>query len=98
MPSCGEIVSEQARSVEGCLLRKLRILAVERRVGFGGRQRTPERWPEPLHAAALLVDQHEKLVAADRLAHVADQPADLIVGHAVAGEQDETRRGGGAKK
>ena len=53
------------------------IAVVESAIGRAGRILGPVRRPEPLHPAALLIDQHQR-VAADRLAAFAGEPRDLL--------------------
>ena len=47
------------------------------------------RRPEPLHAAAFLIDQHRRIGPADRLAKARDQPANLLGRLDIALEDDE---------
>ena len=88
----GEIGGQETRCLERRHHRRRMIARVERAVGGGGRQRATQRRPQPLHASAFLVDQHEQIVGADRGAHVGDERADLRVIREVAGEEDEARR------
>ena len=93
MPSAAQIVGEQAR--DGASLRRRRargIARVEPAEDSGRRQRAPQRRPQPLHATALLIDEYEHVVVADRLAHGVDEPADLVVACEVAREQNEAGR------
>ena len=88
----GEIGGQEARCLERRHHRRRVIARVERAVGGGGRQRAAQRRPQPLHASAFLVDQHEQIVGADGGAHVGDQRADLRVVLEIAREEDEPRR------
>ena len=53
---------------------------------------------QPRHPAALLVDQHRRVGAPDAAAQRADQRADLVGRLAIAREQDEAERIGGAEE
>ena len=59
--------------------------------GRGRRQQPGQRRSQPLHAPALLVDQHEIAVAADGVAEVIDEAADLLARAAIPREQDQPR-------
>ncbi len=59
---------------------------------------SPVRRPEPGDPAALLVDQHRRIGAADTVAQRSDQVAKLRRLAAVAAEQDEAQRVGLGKK
>jgi hypothetical protein len=58
----------------------------------GGGQRAAEWRAEALHAAAFLVDEDKRFVSTDGFARVRDEAADLVVGLAIAGEQDDAER------
>src|SRR5438445_13633543 len=58
----------------------------------------PVRRAEARHSPALLIDQDRRVIAADRLAQRRDQFADLCGVAAVAAEEDEADRIGGAKE
>ena len=58
----------------------------------------PVRRPEPLHAAALLIDEDEGVVAPYRVPDVAGQRADLLRRFDVAAEQDDAERVGGPQE
>src|SRR5438552_3736802 len=56
------------------------------------------RRAEARHSPALLINQDRRVIAADRLAQRRDQIADLRGVAAVAAEEDEANRIGGAKE
>ena len=62
--------------------------------GIGGswRQSAAERGSQALHAAAFLVDEDERFIRADGGKRVGDEAADLVVGLAIAREQDDPER------
>jgi hypothetical protein len=64
----------------------------------GGRHGAPGRRLQPGDTAALLVDQHRRVGAADSVAQIVDQGPDLIRCLAVALEQDEAERVGFAEE
>ena len=70
------------------------LQVVDRGVARGGGVAAPVRQPEPLHAAALLVDEDHRLVAAERRANVARQRVDLLPGVDVAAEENDAERVG----
>jgi hypothetical protein len=56
------------------------------------------RWPQPSHAATLLVDQDRRVVPPDALAQRGDKLADLVGRATIAAEQDEADRIGGGEE
>jgi hypothetical protein len=56
------------------------------------------RRPEPCHAAALLVDQHRRVIAANTVAQRSDQLADLFGRATITPKQNEADRIGGSKE
>ena len=56
------------------------------------------RWPQPCHAAALLIDKNRCVVPTDALTQRGDQLANLVGRAAVASEQDEADRTGGGEE
>ena len=87
-----QILSQQVGHQERCPASPRRVPPVHVSIGGSGRQRAPEWWSQTLHAPAFLVDRHQHVVGADRLACRADKAADLVGGLAVAGEEDEACR------
>lgn len=77
----------------------LRAQRIERALHLVERRQVgvPMRRPHPLHPAALLVDQDRRL-AAQRLAKIGGQAAQLIGRLDVAGEEDEAPRVGVAEE
>ena len=65
------------------------IGAIERAQSGARRIVRRDRRPQPLHAAALLVDEHRRAGSADAVAHRGDQIAHLVWLADIAGEQDE---------
>ena len=84
-----QLLRDQSRSGEGRALRGVRIRLIEQSVTRGRRHGPPNRRAQALHTAALLVDQHQDLVALDRVFVRVDQRAKLLLCLAIAGEQDE---------
>jgi len=56
------------------------------------------RRPQPSHAAALLVDQHRCIVSPDAITQRGNQLAELVGRSAIAPEQNEANRIGGAEE
>ena len=56
------------------------------------------RRPQSLHAPAFLVDQHQHLVAFDRILEGGDQRPDLLRRLAIAREEDEPAGARGGKE
>ena len=90
MPHRPQLRSGQPGCQARAAARLLGVTRVEPAVGGRRRQLPPVRRPQPLHAAALLVDQHQD-VGADGSALPSDETADLLGRRNVAREQDDRR-------
>jgi hypothetical protein len=87
-----KFLSDQPGAGEGRLLRHFGIGLVEDAIAAGGRHVPPVGRAEPLHAAPFLVDEHEHVVALDRILERGDERAQLLRRRAIACEQDEAAR------
>jgi hypothetical protein len=85
-----ELLRNQPRSGEGGLFRHLLVGLIKKAIAAGGWHVPPMRRTEPLHAAALLVNEHKRLLAFDRLLVGADECANLLRRLAVSRKQDQT--------
>ena len=88
-----EIEGVQAREQPDGALAGLVILLPERAERGAGRIIGRERRADALHAAAFLVDEDRRVGAADAIAHLGDEIADLLGLADVAGKQDEAPGG-----
>ncbi len=93
-----EVGRDQPRAQAGTRKGRRRIDVVEAAIGGSGRVDGPVGRPEPLHTAALLVNQNRHLVAADAGTGFADQPDHLLRGLDITLEEDQAPGGGVAQK
>ena len=84
-----QITGDQARPEPRGFEARRPVVVVEPSVVGTRRIARPMRRPEPLHAAALLIDQHRRIGPADRRAELSDQPANLLGRRDVALEDDQ---------
>ena len=97
MPSSIEIGRDQPGAEPGRRETGVRIAVVDPAIGGAGRIGRPMRRPEPLHPAALLVDQDGR-IAAEFMESFTNKISDLSLVLNVALEQDQAPRTGLAQK
>src|SRR3990170_7501569 len=93
-----QLLGGQSRSSEGSLLRRFGIDLIETPVAARWRHVAPIRRLQTLYSAPLLIDEHEHLVALDRILERGNQRPQLRGRLAIAGEEDEAARARTGKK
>ena len=89
---------DQPGAGEGGLSAQLGIDLVETSIAARRRHGPPMRRPQPLHAPAFLVDQHQHVVAFDRILEGGNQRPDLLRRLTIAREEDEPAGTRGGKE
>ncbi len=86
----GELLRDQPRAGEGRVLAKLGVGLIHDAIAARRRHVAPMRRTEPLHAAALLIDQDEHVLARDRVLERGDERAKLVRALAIPRKDDQS--------
>src|SRR5512135_522719 len=87
-----KLSGDQARAGEGCRHRSQGIVRVKLAISPRRRHLAPIWCAQALHAATLLIDEHQRLIAFDRVPKVTDERSELVGRGAVAREEDQAAR------
>jgi hypothetical protein len=93
-----KFLRDQPGPGEGSLSPQIGIDLVESSIAAHRRHGAPMRRPQSLHTAAFLVDQHEHLVALDRILEGGNQRPDLLRRLTITCEKNEPTGAGGGKE
>ena len=93
-----KLLRGQPGSGEGSLLPRLAIGLIDASIAARRRHVAPVRRLQALHPAALLIDQHQHLAAAERILELVDKGAKLRRRVAIAGEENKAARPRGGKE
>lgn len=87
-----QVLRQETRDKVGIAASFFGLFQIERTIGAGRRQGSPQRRAQTLDAAALLIDQHQGIVTTNGGAGLRDKAADLVVMFQIARKQDDTCR------
>ena len=93
-----QLLRDQPGPGEGGRFPQFGVDLVEASIAAYRRHGAPIRRPQSLHTAAFLVDQHEHLVALDRILEGGNQRLDLLRRLTIAREQNEPAGTRGGKE